>query len=383
MSFKILVENRSITWVDDKNAMDEFIAAAESEQQIAVDLEADSLHHYRDRVCLIQVSTKNSDWVIDPQANGNLAPLWKLLENPEKVKIFHDADFDLRSLDRDYALRVRNVFDTKVAAELLGWQNLGLSAILNNRFGVKMSKRFQRYAWSRRPVSQDALIYAAMDTRYLRSLRTICEKELIEKERISWATEEFKHLESFRWQPSKRDRLKFWKLGGVRSMNAQQKEALRRFWDIREVEAERRDVPPFKVFGDSDMLDLVQSRSWKASMEFIKNNNRFSSRIVKSMQRALEIAIKIPGREGPAMPEELKSGELPYCKRVFNKMKGNRDINAFENKIDPGIIAGVRIMKCLACLDDDQLSEYLIVKRETGIRYWQWCLLGLSTSEDV
>jgi len=382
MENELIVEDRRIVWVDNTETMAKFILAAEKETELSVDLEADSLHHYRDRVCLLQVSTSKTDWIIDPQKQHILPSLWKLLEDPAIVKIFHDADFDLRSLDRDYGLRVKNVFDTKVSAELLGWKKLGLSALLTEYFNVKLSKRFQRYAWGRRPIRREALVYAAMDTRYLHSLKKICEAELRAKSRRVWADEEFAYLESFRWSPSKRDRLKFWKLGGVKKLKPQFQELLKRFWEIREIEAERRDTPPFKVFGDEDMLEIVRTSSWQDSFDLIDANKKFSIRIAKEMKQALKIAQKMPENKCPQVPEELRFVEVSFSKSLLDRLKETRNRNAYDHKIDPGIISGMKTMKLIASFSDEQLLDFSLINRETGLRHWQWCFLGLSVQRD-
>ncbi|MBN1296878.1 ribonuclease D, partial [bacterium] len=252
-------DRRDIVWVDTRQSLVDLLETVGTEGEMAVDTEADSLHLYRDRVCLIQVSTTRRDWIVDLLADVPLDSLWRCMEDPGILHVFHDADFDLRSLDRDYGLRPRSLFDTKIAAELLGRESLGLSGILQETMGVSLSKQYQKYPWSRRPVDPKARLYAAMDTRYLHALKNRFRDDLIASSRWEWAVEEFEHLESCRWLPSRRDRLGFWSIAGIGRFGPQQREMVRRIWDIREAAAAKRNVPPFKLFTDAALMGWISA----------------------------------------------------------------------------------------------------------------------------
>jgi len=374
----INIDSREIIWVDKQDLFDRFIELAGAEKELSVDLEADSLHNFQDRVCLIQVSTKDTDWVLDPSANMDLSGFWNILEDARIRKIFHDADFDLRSLNRDYNLKVKNLFDSKIAAELLGWKNLGLAANLKNLFQVTLTKKYQRYNWSRRPISEEAMIYAAMDTRYLQSFKSIVEKELIQKNRILWAEEEFKNLETHRWVPSKKDRLQYWSLNGIKRLSLQQQEAIRRIWDIRKHEAEHRDVPVFKVFSDAMILEIIEMRSNGISISKIVRQRGIPFHLSRKIESAMLKAEKTQAKDCPRVPDELIRTSEKYCRKTFNRLKESRDKKAVALSIDPGIIVGSRLLKKLSMLDADELNDYDLIRKNTGLRRWQCELLGLS-----
>ena len=171
---------------------------------LAVDTEAASFHRFIDRVYLLQISSRDETAVVDPLAVESLAPLALVLADPEVEIVFHDADYDLRLLDREYGFRATGVFDTRIAAQLLNEPGVGLAALLEKYMGVRLDKRFQRADWSARPLSPEMLEYAASDTRYLPALRDILRAQLEARGRLGWAAEEFALLDDIRWSSAER-----------------------------------------------------------------------------------------------------------------------------------------------------------------------------------
>jgi len=178
--------------------LDDLVARLSREPLLAVDTEAASFHRYHDRVYLLQISSRDETAIVDPLAVGTLAPLAEPLADPAIEIVFHDADYDLRLLDREYGFGATNLFDTRVAAQLLNEPGVGLAALLEKYFGLKLDKRFQRADWSARPLSPPMLEYAAADTRHLPKLRDILRDRLEERGRLDWAAEEFALLSRVR-----------------------------------------------------------------------------------------------------------------------------------------------------------------------------------------
>src|SRR2546430_8180785 len=169
------------------------------EPRLAFDTEAASFHRYADRVYLIQVSSERETAVIDPLAVTDLTAIGGLLADPNIEVLFHDADYDLRSLYRDYGFRAHRLFDTRIAAQLLGEPGVGLGALLKKYFGVILNKNLQRADWSQRPLTSEMIENAAADTSHLPRLRDALERQLAEKGRLDWALEEFRRLETVQW----------------------------------------------------------------------------------------------------------------------------------------------------------------------------------------
>ena len=160
-----------MNYIRTPQALADAVAALSTEPLVAADTEAASFHRYRDRILLIQLACPSRTEIIDPLALTDLSPVGALLANSTVEKIFHDADYDLRALDRDYAFRARRLFDTRIAAQLAGEPAVGLAALLEKYVGVKLAKEHQKADWSRRPLPAAMLAYAAADTEHLPALR--------------------------------------------------------------------------------------------------------------------------------------------------------------------------------------------------------------------
>lgn len=252
--------------VAEPESLARLLAALAREPAVGVDTESNSLYAYRERVCLIQFSTAAQDFVLDPLALPDLSALGPLFANPAQQKIFHAAEYDLICLKRDYDFKFANVFDTMVAARTLGWPRLGLGAILQERFGVSMNKRFQRANWGERPLTAELLDYARLDTRYLVPLRAELAAELAAAGRTQEAQEEFERLERVTGAapiPPGGDGgvnpHAFWRVNGARDLAPHQAAVLRELFLYREHQAEHADRPPFKIMSDQTLMDIARA----------------------------------------------------------------------------------------------------------------------------
>jgi ribonuclease D len=233
------------------------VAALAEQPIVSVDTESNSMHAYRERVCLMQFSTPAADYIVDPIRLNDLSALAPLFANPAQQKIFHAGEYDIICLRRDYRFDVVNIFDTMSAARTLGWPQVGLAAILERQFGVKMSKEHQRADWKRRPLSAAQLEYARMDTHYLLALRELQLQALIEAGRVAEAEEEFARLARLGDDVVTRTP-SFWRVKGARDLPPAQAALLQALFAYREQQAERIDQPPFKVMGEATLLELVR-----------------------------------------------------------------------------------------------------------------------------
>jgi len=233
---------------------------------VAVDTESNSLHAYRERVCLIQFSTPAADYIVDPIRLPDLNPLAPFFANPDQQKVFHAAEYDIICLRRDYGFEFTNIFDTMSAARTLGWPQVGLANILETRFGVKMNKKYQRADWKRRPLTAEQLDYARLDTHYLVALREILLQALTESGRWPEAEEEFARLTRLRADPDAAtpDPAAFWRVKGARDLTPAQAAILQALFSYREQQAERLDRPPFKVMGEATLMELARRAPQRA-----------------------------------------------------------------------------------------------------------------------
>jgi ribonuclease D len=246
--------------VADEENLGRLIRTLASHPIVAVDTESNSLHAYRERVCLIQFSTPDADYIVDPIRLRDLSGLAPFFANPAQQKVFHAAEYDVVCLKRDFRFDVRNIFDTMSAARTLGWPQVGLADILATHFDVRMNKKFQRADWKRRPLTAEQLDYARLDTRYLLALRAKQAAALAASESSDEAQEEFDRLARLGGDTERTgpDPGAFWRVKGARELGPGQSAVLRELFAYREQQAERADVPPFKVMGEATLLELAR-----------------------------------------------------------------------------------------------------------------------------
>ena len=245
------------TYVDTDAAVSDMLAWMAPADRVAVDLEADSLYHYYEKVCLLQLTVRGRNFILDPLAGADVAPFVAALA--DKTLILHGCDYDLRMLrgSFDFAPRKR-VIDTMIAAQLLGCEKFGLSSLVQEHSGETLSKAGQKSDWSRRPLSQTQLQYAADDTRFLGPLADILLAQLDELGRREWLDEACDAaMATVAIDAPAPDPQREWRIKGVRDLTARQAAFVRELWRWREREAQRADLPPFKILGNDRLLELA------------------------------------------------------------------------------------------------------------------------------
>ncbi|MDW7966496.1 MAG: HRDC domain-containing protein, partial [Thermoanaerobaculum sp.] len=253
-------EGTDVVWVDRPAVVPELCNEAEKAGVVAVDTEADSFHSYFPKVCLIQLSFDGRHALLDTLclASEDLAPLRRLLQNPQVLKIFHGADYDLRMLQKDFGFSVRHIADTQAAAQVLGEKQTSLAALLARELGVNLDKTHQRADWALRPLPLAMVEYATNDTRHLEQLHRRLMARLHEVGRVDWWLEECKALESVRYQAPEPDPLAFRRIKGARELKGESLGRLASLWRWREEVAQRLDVPPFRVLSAELLLRLAK-----------------------------------------------------------------------------------------------------------------------------
>lgn len=245
-------------WVDTADGLQRMCARLLRPPRIAVDTEANSLYVYREQVCLIQFSIPGVDYLLDPLALHDMTPLAELFSSPNIEKVFHAAEYDLIGLQRDFAFTFANIFDTMLAARILGHKQLGLGNLLAEKFNVEVDKRFQKADWGARPLPPDLVDYARLDTHYLLELRDALEAELRETDRLELAREDFLRscyvnngvrLVKERWE----------RIDGQQDLTPRGRTILNELCLGREKIAERLNRPLFKVLDDRMLMKLAQA----------------------------------------------------------------------------------------------------------------------------
>jgi ribonuclease D len=361
-------------YLDTSEAVDNFVASIQAAPAIAVDTEGASFHRYVDRIYLLQLSTPHHHAIIDPLRVAPLAGLGALLESPKVEIVFHDADYDLRLLHQDYGWRVRNIFDTRIAAQLLGIKTFGLAALLESNFGVKLDKKHQRADWSMRPLTRDMLDYAAQDTRHLLALRERMREALTRKERWSWASEEFARLEGTKWEPED-PALAFMRLKGARDLNRRELALLRELALWREGVARSLDRSTFRVAGNDVLFDL--SRRAPRTLDELKTVKGLSRGVVErqggEILDAIARGLAVPEYELPRFPKAARWDRDPEFEDRVGRLKTIRDRVAAELEIDPGVLCPRERLENIARRKPKSPEELAEVP---DVRKWQIELLG-------
>ena len=341
---------------------------------VAFDTEADSFYHYFDKTCLVQVATKRGIHLIDPLALGGpeeMQALAPVMASPEIRKVFHAAEYDLFVLTRDCGFRFANLFDTMISAQLLGYAGIGLAALVERHFGIKLPKDEQRSDWSARPLRDSQLTYAAADVTHLIQLADKLERELKKRKRIDWAQEEFDALTRREWPERSFDRLGYLRIKGARKLDSESLSVLRELFLVRDKRAREIDRPSFKVLGNRALLEIAEGKP-KSERELARIKGvsdlilrRFGREILDAVERGTK------KKHGP-IPKKLNGGGTPRRrmdkrteKRVA-RLKKWRTRRSKELELDPGVLCPNATLEAIAWRNPERGTDLRDVPEVKG-----------------
>jgi ribonuclease D len=330
--------------------------------RVALDTEADSLHCYREKLCLLQISVPAHDFIVDPLADVDLAPLSTALTGKEIV--LHGADFDLRLLRRSMNFTAMRIFDTVIAARLVGIRQFSLAALVERYFGVKLAKGSQKANWARRPLPARMAEYAINDTHYLLPLTEKLEAELDRHQRMDWFRQSCQRAIEQAAVKRTRDRDEIWRIRGAGALRGRAAGVLRALWQWREKEAEAADRPAFHILRNEELLHAAESFVSGKSPDY----RHFSARRRNAFRDAAERALQLPEGEWPASPTRLGTRPSAQMLRRSEQLRVRRDLAARELKLDPTLVAPRATIDAIAA--DESRAETLLLP-------WQRSTLGL------
>lgn len=361
-------------YLDTPATVDAFLETIAHAPILALDTEGASFHRFVDRIYLLQLSTRDQTAILDPLPIGKPAGLGRLLEDPKVEIVFHDADYDLRLLYQDYGWQVRTIFDTRIAAQLLGIKAFGLAALLERYFGVKLDKKHQRADWSLRPLTQGMLDYAAQDTIHLLELRDRLKEDLERAGRWEWAREEFGLLEGTHW-PDEDPGNAFLKIKGARDLTRRELAILRELVPWRDARARELDRATFRVLGNEQLLDMARTKpESREALAAIKGMPRglLESRgqeLVDAVRRGLAV----PENALPRFPKAPRWDRDPDFDTRVNALKTVRDAAAVRLDLDPGVLCARDRIEAVARKNPATLEELDEVRE---LHRWQRGVLG-------
>lgn len=327
------------------------------EKILAFDLEADSLHHYTEKVCLIQVSNLSETALIDPLAPIDLAPLAPVLADRNVRKVFHGADYDMRSLYRDFGLEVCNLFDTMIACQFLGEKEVGLAAALKKRFGVELDKKYQKADWSKRPFSAEMIEYAKMDTALLIKLYQQLEQELRAKGRLEWVEEESELVSCVRAASRDHEPL-FLRFKGAAKLKPRALAVLEELLKMRDEKARKKDVPPFRIIGNEPLRELAELQP--RTLADLNGIPGLTQKLVDIYGREIiKVVAKgaaIPVARLPHFPATARVLRDRHQEARLKRLKEWREAKAVQLGIGVGIIANNSLLEALADAAPDSME---------------------------
>ena len=341
--------------------LQELAARLQEAPILACDLEADSMHRYQEKVCLLQFSIPGFSALVDPLAVTDLSPLVPIMADPAVRKVFHGADYDVRSLHRDFGIVIANIFDTMIACQFLGEKELGLAAALRKRFGVELDKQFQKADWSRRPLPAGMLAYAAKDTCYLIEFAQQVEAELQAKGRLAWVMEECGYLQQVR--ASVREKGPFFlRFKGAARFDRRTLAVLEELLRLRDEQARRLDRPHFKVIGNETLADLASRRPpTLAACAGIKGlSEQGLQRYGSALLRAINTGCAMPEADLPHYPLPPRPARDPRQEARLKRLKDWRQNKAAELGLDPGILANNSLLEAVAALPEGTVPDGVI-----------------------
>ncbi|MEO8846408.1 MAG: HRDC domain-containing protein [Kofleriaceae bacterium] len=360
----------TVRWIRTAAELDALVDELATCRAIGIDTEADSLHHYTEKVCLIQLTAfGGASCLVDPLALRDLSPLAPILADASVLKVVHGGDNDVRLMRHDFGFTFRTMFDTSIAARLLGDTELGLQALVRNQLGVELSKSSQRDDWSKRPLTPKQEAYALADVEHLMALATDLTHRLADTGRTAWAREEFEALAQLPAAEKRRGPDEFRRIKGSAKLSRRQQAVLREVYAWREECAAAADRPPFKIVGPEILLVLAELAAPTIDdvarvLSAYPRQARQSEIVFAAIIRGLELPDdELPRREAIAQPP------LPASARHrVEALREWRSKQSTRSRLDPSIVMSQRLLDRLAVAAPRTLADLETVE---GVRQWR------------
>lgn len=362
-----LIPTADPTWVGCTEHLRSMLDDLRRYKRLAVDTESNSLHAYKEQVCLIQFSTGENDYLVDPLSIKDLSSLGTIFADAQIEKIFHAAEYDIICLKRDYGFEFRNLFDTMLASRTLGRAEIGLAALIEAEFGVRLDKRYQRANWGKRPLPIEWQAYARLDTFYLLPLRERLKNELFTRGRLEMAEEDFVRMCNVLPNGEGNGHNPCWRIGKSRYLNPQEVTLLNELCAFREEQARLGNVPPFKVMGNDTLLHLAVHPP--QTIEEIAATRGIGRWLVKNHGADLLEVIKrglssppIQPPPSPPRPSEVYLSRLEAL-RSWRKKTGEKI------GVPSDVILPRDIMEAIARANPAQQGELAVVMKDIPWRF--------------
>jgi ribonuclease D len=361
-SFDIRASSFSADLIAAPEQLGELLGKLQDHARVAIDTEADSLHCYREKLCLLQLSIPEADFVLDPLALQDLSSLTAALK--EKEIVLHGADFDLRMLRRGIGFTPASIFDTVLAARLLGQRQFSLAALVHQYFNVELPKGSQKANWARRPLPKRMLAYAVNDTHYLLELARRLEEELTAIGRLEWFRQSCQRAIDQAAADRTRDPDELWRITGSGALRGRASAILRELWHWREREAETVDRPVFHVLQNEELVRAASAFHTGETPDY----RHFSVRRRSAFNAAAQRGLEMPEAEWPVPRRRFGARRTPEANNRVEDLRRRRDQEAAKLDLEPSFVAPRAALESIA-VNESSASSLLVP--------WQRELLGL------
>lgn len=329
-------------WVATQPELRALVKTLSKQSSVAIDTESNSLHAYREQVCLIQFSTSDTDYLVDPLALGDITLLGNIFANSKIEKIFHAAEYDLICLKRDFDFSVANIFDTRWAVRVLGYAKDGLDGLLGEKFNIKVNKKYQKANWGKRPLSDEQINYARLDTHYLLPLKDMLQAELEENDLLQLACEDFERACDVEIPVAKP--VLWERVANNHGFTPRELTILKEVFECREGIAEKLDRPTFKVMGDKQLFEIARLTPQHPDELFgLGLSHKQVMRWGKEVLQAVE-----KGQKAPIVkPQQVERPDEAYLSRL-DALKTWRKLQARKMKVESDVILPRQLMEMIA-----------------------------------
>ncbi len=370
-----------VVYVSDEEALESLLPHLKAMNRVALDTEADSLHHYYEKVCLIQLNAGESLFILDPLVGLDLTPFFSALG--DKQLIMHGADYDLRLLRKNFGFVPGEIFDTMTAAQLLGYEKLGLADLVEHHKGVRLSKSAQKMNWSKRPLSTKMISYAGNDVRYLLSIADELQNALSRLDRMEWLEESCSHLITSSEEQHDHDPEREWRIKGTFGLERRVMAFIHALWYWREEEARSADIPCFKILTNETIIDMAcwlkeHDNDTVHGYPHLPRSVR-GSRFTR-LAEAVQAARRLPPHLWPKPLESRRGPRYLLDNILVENLKKRRDETALKLGISQPVLAPTRALTKLALhlpRNDEDMRKY------AGLLRWQVKVLGPAIQEEI
>lgn len=341
---------------------------------IGVDLEADSLHCFEEKICLIQIATADQAFLIDPFEIKEMSPFLRVLEDENVIKIFHGSDFDIRSIDRDYQTTVKSLFDTEIACRFFGVKERGLAALLKRHFNVDADKKYQKADWSKRPIRKEMIEYSVGDVAYLTQLYDIIDRQLVTMGRASWAKEEFELQEQVRYENNHTSPL-FKHFKGAGKIDNRSLAVLENLLQLRLSIARKKNRPLFKILSNASLMTMAQEKP--VTMDQMAKTRAISQRQADMYGNlcvtAIVEAMELEHMSLPAYPKTRRPKKDITVQSRIKRLKKMREKLSDVIGIEPGFLLNNAVIGSIAFQKPASCDDLMKIE---NIRRWQVEAIG-------